>query len=92
MSKWSSHLAARQQSYDPCKHTGFAAAVSSSSSAGVRGSGDWRACKAGVVALLPQGPPCAFASCGLAGTFMPPVQGKLPRKGWCCAAVGCVGF
>lgn len=81
LAKWKSGLAARQQSHDPCLHVGFTASATStnsssgSSSTSLRGSGNWHACKAGVVSLLPKDKPCLYKLCGLAGSFLPPVEG-----------------
>jgi len=58
-----------------------AAAAGGGGGVGVHGSGDWRACKAGVVQLLPKGHgPCRYSKCGLAGSFLPPVEGKCRQK------------
>jgi hypothetical protein len=75
MASWASTLSSKEQGEDPCLPTGFKAGPSNPS-----GSGDWGACKAGVAGLLPKDRPCLYKLCGLAGSFLPPVEGALCGK------------
>lgn len=68
--KWSSQLAADNEKQDPCLPKGYSAAD------GVHGSSDWGACKSGVKDLVPINKTCLYQRCGIAGTFLPHVDGE----------------
>eukprot|EP00878_Enallax_costatus_P008726 GHUV01009120.1.p1 GENE.GHUV01009120.1~~GHUV01009120.1.p1 ORF type:complete len:390 (+),score=85.57 GHUV01009120.1:351-1520(+) len=69
--KWSEKLAAENVKQDPCLPSGYSAAT------GIRGNSDWGACKAGVKQLMPVNKTCSYLRCGIAGAFIPNVDGAV---------------
>lgn len=71
-SRWTDKLTAGPSpGKDPCLLRGY------TSPSGVHGYGDWKACRAAVKQLIPLNKTCAYQQCGLAGRFLPQVDGEL---------------